>query len=276
MNPDYSPQNLLKSLVDKFSKNEEVFLIATFGSAINNEMDDYSDVDLIICSNDLAKTYSEYRTIIESISPIVAVSPFYADKPNVISEVIYLKNYSAFQKLDLTVIPYLGYLSDFNPNVFIMYENQVVDRTLKRGIVRKNKPAETLDSWMTNYMGLVVGFVKTYKRKNMEIYRYWDLVKDAMIVLLFEKYNGWSKQFDRPRLTSAEYKDLFYRKISKSEFDLLSQVLPQSGILDIKTSFIVSFFLFTELLSIKSSSLKEYINLEFLDYIRGFMQEELQ
>lgn len=276
MNQEFTPQNLLKQLSEKFSQSEEIFLIATFGSAINNEMDEYSDVDIILCSNDLATTYGNYRSIIESISPISAASSFYYDKPNVISEVLYLKNYKPYQKVDLTIVPYLGYLSDFNPNVFILYENQVKDRTLKRGIIHKNKPIETLDSWMINYMALVVGFVKSYKRRNMEIYRYWELIKDATIVLMFEKYNGWSKQYNRPRLTSAEYKDLFYRKINKNEYDLLSQVLPQSGVLDIKLSLIVSFFLFCELLTIKSNAIKEYVNLEFLDYIKNFLQNELK
>lgn len=271
-----TPQNLLKLLVDKFSKSEEIFLIGNFGSAMNNEMDAYSDVDIILCSNDLATTYGHYRETIETISPITAVSSFYYDKPNVISEVIYLKDYKPFQKIDLTIVPYLGYLSGFNPDVFVLYENQVVDRTLKRGIVHKNKPVETLDSWMTNYMSLVVGFLKTYKRQNMEMYRYWDLIKDAMVVLLFEKYYGWSKLYDKPRLTSAEFKDLFYRKITKNEFDLLSQAFPQSGVLDVRHSFLVSFYLFSELVVIKSNTLKEYINVEFLDYIKNFLQEELK
>ncbi|MFS8131243.1 MAG: nucleotidyltransferase domain-containing protein [Candidatus Dojkabacteria bacterium] len=276
MNTEFTPQNLLKSLVDKFSKSEEIFLIATFGSAINNEMDEYSDVDIIMCSNDMATTYGHYRDTIGSISPVTAVSSFYYDKPNVISEVIYLKDFKPYQKIDLTIVPYLGYLSEFNPNVFILFENQTIDRTLKRGIVHKNKPVETLDTWMTNYMSLVIGFVKTYKRQNMEMYRYWDLVKDAMIVLMFEKYSSWSKQYDRPRLSSSEFKDLFYRKINKNEFDLLTQAMPRNGVLDLRHSFLVSFYLFSELLVIKSNTLKEYINVEFLDYIKNFLQSELK
>src|SRR5688572_23433667 len=108
MNTDFTPQSLTKQLVEKFSKSEEIFLIATFGSATNNEIDEYSDIDIILCSNDLATTYGNYRQTIESISPISAISSFYYDKPNVISEVIYLKDFKPYQKIDLTIIPYLG------------------------------------------------------------------------------------------------------------------------------------------------------------------------
>jgi predicted nucleotidyltransferase len=269
-------ETLLKTLVENFSKSPEIFLIGTFGSAVDQQMDAYSDVDIIICSNDLKKTKEEYKKIIESISPIIASSPFYIDKPNVISEIIYLKNFKPYQKIDLTIIPYLGYLSDFNPQMTILFENQLADREQKSGIEPEKAKEETLDEWMMKNIAFVIGFCKSYKRKNMEMYRYWDFIKDAMLILLFEKHDKWTKQYDKLMLAAPEFKNLFYRSINKSEFDFLQQVLPPNGKLDLKISFITAFFLFSELIVIKSDGVKEYVNREFLSYIKHFLQSEMQ
>lgn len=267
---------LLKSLVEAFSKSPEIFLIGTFGSAVTKQMDEYSDVDIIICSNDLKKTQSEYRKIIESISPIVTLSPFYSEKPDVISEIIYLQKFKPYQKVDLTIIPYLGYLSNFNPEMTILYEDQIADRKLKSGLEPKKESEEALNEWLVKNVGFVVGFCKSYKRKNMEMYRYWDFIKDATLVLLFENHYGWSTDYSKMRLSAPEFKDLFYRKINKNEYDYLLQILPPSGVLDIKNSFLVSFFLFSELINIKSNGVKQYLDSNFLNYIKNFLQEELK
>ena len=50
-----SLQEAQKDLVTLLSSGA---ILATFGSAINNEIDIYSDIDMIICSNDLALSAS--------------------------------------------------------------------------------------------------------------------------------------------------------------------------------------------------------------------------
>lgn len=62
---------LRKLIINGFSKEAEINSIFFFGKEVDNKADRYSDIDMVLCSKDLAKTQSKYLKIFNAISPII-------------------------------------------------------------------------------------------------------------------------------------------------------------------------------------------------------------
>ena len=58
---------LRNQVVDAFCKEPEIYGIYAFGREVDGTADRYSDLDLIICSNDLEATQKKYRDILGTI-----------------------------------------------------------------------------------------------------------------------------------------------------------------------------------------------------------------
>ena len=62
---------LRRRLIDAFSARPEVHSIHTFGREVGGVVDEYSDVDIIVCSNDLAASQRDCLRLLGQISPVI-------------------------------------------------------------------------------------------------------------------------------------------------------------------------------------------------------------
>lgn len=93
---------LLNSLVDTFSHQSEVSRIVTFGREVSGETDEFSDIDLMLCSDDLHNTRSNYKRLLNAISPVLGSYVLRLTETELV-EMILLENVSPYQKLDLSI-----------------------------------------------------------------------------------------------------------------------------------------------------------------------------
>ena len=266
---------LTKELINKFKTLSEVYLVGITGSNRDGNSDEYSDVDLFVCSTDMESTKDAYKKLITEISPIIQISPFFYDLPNVINEIIYLKNFSPYQKIDLTIVPYTGYLPDFNPEMSIVFEKPVDQKESVSTIPALTADMETIDMSLGMYAGFILGFAKSFHRKNISIYRYWTFLKDKVLVLLFEKYFGWSNFYSQSRISAEDQKKLFLNLNQEDRWSL-EKIMPISGNLDLVESFKLVVETYLDLTQLKSESLNSSINLEFIDYLKEFVKKEIR
>lgn len=125
----FRTRNELRNLViDSFSQEAEIFSIFFFGKEVDNKSDEYSDIDMIVCSNDLAKTQSKYLTVFNNISPVIGTFLLNSTENN-LSQMIMLKDFSPYQKIDFSVTDDISTISlaGFGPFISV-YNSNTQDR----------------------------------------------------------------------------------------------------------------------------------------------------
>ena len=67
----YRPRKELhRELSAAFSAQPEICSIHVFGREVDGQPDEYSDIDMILCSDDLARSHRNYRDVLGKIAPI--------------------------------------------------------------------------------------------------------------------------------------------------------------------------------------------------------------
>jgi len=263
-------EDLLNSVVEAFKELPEVYSISVFGSTKDKSADKYSDIDLMVCSTDMVQTSLSFRNAIEKISPIVGYSPFFDERPNIISQIIYLKNFEAFKKIDLTIVPYIGYMAEFNPEITTIFEKDVPVKDSSTILPAITIQTETTSMWFAKYLGFLVGFYKTWNRKSFDYYRYWTVIKDLSLVLQYEDLFGFQENLNKTRLESHELK-LLYKTLDANQKSKFDEILPLNGELNIFKSFKVAANLFIDLATKKANYLNRNIDQDFVEYVRAFL-----
>ena len=99
---------LRQALIERFAAQPEVTSIHLFGKEALGDHDAYSDIDMIVCSNELAKTQRHYQTLFASISPVRGTL-LLETSPENLSQMVLLEACSPYQKVDFSIVNNIAY-----------------------------------------------------------------------------------------------------------------------------------------------------------------------
>lgn len=269
---DKTAKALSDKLVDAFSRQKEVARIRIFGKLAEGTFDQYSDVDIRIVSKDPFLTQSYYRKLIEeSVSSIIKSTFLLVSDVNVYAEMIMLKDYTPYQKIDFD-IEREGYGIDFKPSKDIYIAQNAVgeDQNLKIYPI-----ANSVGYSLQNILFSVPRMTKCFFRKDFDMYRRWKSMTDVLLVLLYEKYFGYSEITDKKELKANEAKNLFL-KLTDEDRNYLNRILPTEGKLTIPTSYLDALRLFVQESQRKASSFSVQLDTNFINYMFNFAEEEIR
>ena len=266
-------RNELRNLVIKsFSKEVEINSIYFFGKEVSNKSDEYSDIDMIICSKDLAKTQSNYLEILNDISPIIG-SYLLNSTENDFSQMVMLKDFSPYQKIDFSITDSIETkkLAGFGPFISIYKDNSLTTKVnSKLDIIKENNVKNQLD----NFLFTVPRFTKCLFRKDYDMYRRWKHISDYTMVLLYEKYFGWEEKTLRDQVSVKELSKL-NKVISNYEKEILNRIFPSSCIVNIAESYKLCIEFLITLCKQKADYFKVELNEDFILHIERFLHSEI-
>jgi len=259
-------------VINSFSKEVEINSIYFFGKEVNNKSDEYSDIDMIICSKDLAKTQSRYLEIFNDISPIIG-SYLLNSTENDFSQMVMLKDFSPYQKIDLSITDSIETKKSagFGPFISIYKDNSLTTKVnSKLDIIKENNVKNQLD----NFLFTVPRFTKCLFRKDYDMYRRWKHISDYTMVLLYEKYFGWEEKTLRDQVSVTELSRL-NKVISNYEKEILNRIFPSSGIVNIAESYKLCIEFLITLCKQKADYFKVELNEDFILHIERFLHSEI-
>ncbi len=83
-----SRRRLRSRLIAAFSARREVREIHVFGREVEGEVDEYSDIDMVICSDDLPATGRNCRAALSAVSPILGAYVIRCDEDELVEMVM--------------------------------------------------------------------------------------------------------------------------------------------------------------------------------------------
>lgn len=260
---------LRNALIKQFFQQEEVFKIFFFGREVENKHDQFSDIDIIVCSSNLAKTQVNYKSIINDISPIIGTLWLESTK-NIFAESIMLKDYAPYQKIDFSLTP--NNENKIFGSTLLVYEEKIksISNLSELKIVTKN----LLINQLHDYLFSVPRFTKCLFRKDFDMYRRWKGVTNIIPILLYEKHFGWEEK-SRKKLMPQDFV-LLYEELSSDEKSRLEEIYPLNAKLNIVKSFLKSIKFLIELSKLKAENFKTDINESFIEYIKEFLNSEIK
>lgn len=264
---------LRKLLIEALSQQTEIFQIFFFGKEVEGRDDEFSDFDVIVCSNDLVRTQNNYKKVFNSISPIVGTYLLESSVEN-LSKMIMLRDFSPYQKIDFSIVNDIKLKKRLGFGPFsLVYENIQEQRIgpSKLNVVQ----VDQTENQLNDFLFAVPRFTKCLFRKDVEMYRRWKSISDITLVLLYEKYFGWAKEVSRKKL-SAKEANILYGKVSDKERHLLEKIFPTTAKLDIVSSYQLCIDLLIELSQQKLKSFEIKVNNELIDHIRNFLDLEIK
>jgi len=263
---------LRDSIIESFSKEAEINSIYFFGKEVDNKTDEYSDIDMIICSNDLAKTQSKYLKIFNDISPVMG-SYLLNSTENDLSQMVILKDFSPYQKIDLTITDSIEtkISAGFGPFISIYKENSL---TTKVNSILDIIKQDSVKNQLEDFLFTVPRFTKCIFRRDYDMYRRWKNISDNTMVLLYEKYFGWEEKTSKMKLHVKELSKL-NKVMSNDENEILNRIFPSSGIVNIAESYKLCIELLITLCKQKSDYFKVELNQDFILHIERFLHSEI-
>jgi predicted nucleotidyltransferase len=259
---------LISLIIEEFSGLLEINQIYFFGSIAEEKDDNYSDIDIIVCTDDLAKVQNSYEKIITKISPIIN-SLWLESSKQVYAESIMLKDYSPYHKIDFTLTSDASIKTD-NKTILVYEKRQLLKiKPTSLRIIKEEK----ITNQFNNYMFSVPRFTKCLFRKDVDMYKRWKGLTNAINNLLYEKVYGWDLSSEQSKsLTDMR---LLKKNLNKDDFYKLLQLYPINAQLNLARSFVIGVDLFIELYKQKANYFDISLNEEFIQYIKDFLNNEV-
>jgi predicted nucleotidyltransferase len=265
----HSREELRKHVVEVFSSQDEVYRICIFGREAEGKHDFYSDVDVVVFSNDPARTYTKYRSLFSQICPIRATFPL-SRTIEEYSEMILLHDYSPYQKVDFSI----GDWGKKDWPLITVYESR--DKPQKSATKLESQPIIRDVSYiLTDVLFSVARFTKCLFRHDIDMYRRWVSITEVTLALLYEKHSGWKFEMDQARLGSSGMKRI-QNDLSADEKEQVAGIYSPDGRLDLATSYPASIELLVDLSHQKADHFGIALDQELIAYIRGFMYAEIR
>jgi len=269
----YRTREELRDLVIRsFAKESEITAIYLFGKEVTNMTDEYSDLDVIICSNDLAATHSKYQRILSEISPIRG-SFLLNTTEHDLSQMVMMRDFSPYQKIDFSIVDSLERKIEAGFGPFIpVYVKDTDDEgnSTKLKILDK----DPIRSQMDDVLFAIPRFTKCLFRKDYDMYRRWKNSTDLALVLLYEKYFGWAKKTERKQVPAKEMAKLNQR-MSKEDFRVVNKIFPDSGALNLAESYRVCVELLISLCIQKACFFEAELDEAFIWHMEKFLGTEI-
>lgn len=263
-------EELKTSLISGFAARDEIYAIHLFGRDYAGDADQYSDIDVVICSNDPHQTQAEIYSVIEVISPI-RKSLILCSTPNHYAESIMLMNFSPYQKIDLSVVPHIQLKSEFGPFRRV-YGDQDTGVMKPASLMEVVEDEMTIEARLDDVLFSIPRFTKCVFRNDLDMYRRWKGTTDLLLVVLYEKHKGKSSQ-NRYRLKAHETHFL-YRIIDKAEKQSLECVLPSSGEVDIVASYWAAVEWLVDLLEHEAKQKEVDLDIDFAEFMLDWLADE--
>jgi hypothetical protein len=261
-------EELRKRLVDAFSSQDDVYRICFFGREVDCTHDCYSDIDMVVFSNDLVKTYAKYKNIFSSISPIRATFPLGGTAEGY-SEMVLLWDYSPYQKVDFSI----GDWGKQDWQFKVVYDSK--DKTRIGQTRLASKPIiRDVGYILTDVLFSVARFTKCLFRGDIDMYRRWMSITDVTLAVLYEKHFGWTSEMEQTRLGSYGIKQL-YDDLGPDEKEQVHNIRSPNGKLNIVSSYQASIELLIKLSKQKAEHFGIVLDNDLIEYIRRFMKVEV-
>jgi uncharacterized protein YutD len=259
---------LRKRIIEAFSSQDDVYRICFFGREAEGKHDCYSDIDMVVFSNDLVSTYAKYKDIFSSISSIRATFPLGGFQDGY-SEMILLRDYSPYQKVDFSI----GDWGKQDWQFKVVYENKDKYRISQTKL--ESKPViRDVGYVLTDVLFSVARFTKCLFRRDIDMYRRWVSITEVTLTLLYEKHFGWKYELEQTRLGSYGIKRL-YDDLSADEKVQVHNIRSPDGKLDIASSYQASIELLIALSKQKAEHFGIVLDNDLIEYIRRFMKAEI-
>ncbi len=271
MNNYRSRDDLEERLIDTFSRPEEISAIYFFGKAVEGKTDSYSDIDIVICTDDPARTWRNYEAMLSGISPIRERLLLDSGETH-FAEMVMFQDYLPYQKIDLSLLSDLQQKNAFGPFL------EVYQRPAKTDLVLSLFPVKpklrTLNHEINEILFSIPRFTKCLFRSDFDMYRRWKGTTNNLMVLLYEKYFGWQAEVARHDLRPQEAKRL-YDALTPEDHKRLTAVYPLNARANLAESFGQCIGFYLDLSIQKARDLEISINREFITYMRKFTRSEI-
>lgn len=261
-------EDLKCRVIEAFVGQEEIYQIRLFGREAEGQSDGYSDIDLIVCSNDPARTQDRYRQVFNSISPVWATFPLVSTAES-FSEMILLAGYSPYHKIDFSI----GSRGKEDWRSLMAYDSPDKPRTACTRLtpvdIRQDVAYKLLDVLFS-----VARFTKCLFRDDVDMVRRWQSITNLTLVLLYEKYCGWQPEMLAKRLGAYEFKSLS-EHLDPEDREVLYSIYSPDGYLDLARSYRASIDLFIELSRQKADYFGVVLQEELIAAIKQFLDAEI-
>jgi predicted nucleotidyltransferase len=260
-------KELLNKLVKGYAGRPEVEYIYTFGKAARDQADEYSDVDLVVVSRDLARLHGRFETVIEEVSAIDG-SYTIVSTASKLARMYILKDYPPYQKIDLSI--------EADPGAVIFADK----RQLYAAKAEENKEsrlAVTYEKYtdrnqLYDILFSIPRFLKCLFRRDLTMYRRWNGMREYLDYMLYKTYVK-DKPYELRNLNPYEHEQVL-KKAPAEVKNELAGLLPVSGKPDIGRSFQGMMEMIVDLF-FKTLD-KGSVNMDFVKRMLGFMDSEIK
>ncbi len=262
---------LRQALIGRFAIRSEITSIHLFGREAIGEHDVYSDIDMIVCSADLAATQRHYLTTFSAISPIRGTLLLESSADN-LSQMVMLQDYSPYQKVDFSIVNNIAYRVERGFGPFLcVYEasDSPQPSPTQLTIVHENPVVNQLQ----DFLFAVPHFTKCLFRQDLDLYRRWKGISNMVLVLLHEKYTGWQLTTTLKALPSREANRL-YKQIEADEQAALTAIFPANAEVNLARSYQQCIELLTRLCCEKALYFDVEVDKAFIDFMQDFLVAE--
>jgi hypothetical protein len=262
--------DLKRKLIQAFSAQEEIFRIYLFESDAESARDAYTDIVLIVCSNDPATTQASYPRVLETLSPVRAMLAVHST-PDVYTAIVILRDYSPYYRIALTITSTVRAKAWLYTQV---YESNTKSREncsrLQQIPIRQDAVHLVSDVLFS-----ATRFVQSLSQGDMEMYRHWKNVADLAVALLYERHFGWQAETSGQELTAEKTRAL-YARLNSGERWRIQRMFPPDGNLNLIASYRTGLSLFIQLAQQKAADLGVALNYALISYIQRFLDAELE
>jgi predicted nucleotidyltransferase len=272
MNNYRTRDDLKARLIEIFSTQEEVYAIYFFGKEVEGKADSYSDIDIIVCTNDPARTWGKYDSLLSHVSPI-RERLLLNSQGNSFAEMVMLEDYRPYQKIDLSLVEAIQQETDFAPFLNTYQRPTKSERVLSVFPIKPRK--RNLNHEINEILFSIPRFTKCLFRNDFDMYRRWKATTRNLLVLLYEKYFGWQEEVTRSDLRAQEAKQL-YDALTPEDHHRLQAIYPPDAQINLAGSFGHSIEFYLDLAIQKARNLEVQINREFITYMKEFTRSEVE
>jgi predicted nucleotidyltransferase len=261
-------EELRRSVIAAFAAQDEIYRICLFGREAVGKHDRYSDIDMVVYSNDLATTKARYRDVFATISPVRATFTLGGTAESY-SEMVMLHGYSPYHKIDFSI----GDWGLWESHLSVVYDSEEKPRACRSRLwaveIRQDVAYK-----LTDVLFSVARFTKCLFRRDIDMYRRWESITNVTLALLYEKHFGWQAETLKKRLNGYETQCL-YEVLAPEEKEWVYRIRPLDAMLDLASSYQASIRLFVELSRLKAQHLRVVLDDDLIAYITGFMDAEI-
>jgi predicted nucleotidyltransferase len=257
---------LYETLTEKLKTITEVKEIYTFGKILTGKTDQYSDVDIIIISDDLVSTLEKTDKLINEISSIEETYTLQSHE-NKIVQMYKLKDYLPYQKIDLSI--------ECDVNEIIFEKKRIYQNERKLSIPKTTLPVLNTNTFKNHFNDLLFAiprFLKSAHRKDISIYRRWNQTLNNFWFCLFRTYVA-PKSFSTRKINPNEFERIFL--IIPEELKIkIEEILPTNGHINIIEAYPKVISLMIQ--CYKNDVEYETVNDEFTETMINFMYNEIK